>query len=62
MLLLFVGFTILTPHNRSLMVPGLTRRQNSDEMSVVNAHLLINKLPVKFSVCVNEGQTCVRLL
>ena len=27
---------------------------DSDEMSVVNAHL--NELPVKFSVCVNEGQ------
>ena len=27
---------------------------NFDEMSVVNAHL--NDLPVKFSVCVNEGQ------
>ena len=26
----------------------------SDEMSVVNAHF--NELPVKFSVCVNEGQ------
>ena len=27
---------------------------NTDEVSVVNAHL--NDLPVKFSVCVNEGQ------
>ena len=27
---------------------------DSDEISVVNAHL--NELPVKFSVCVNEGQ------
>ena len=27
---------------------------DTDEMSVVNAHL--NNLPVKFSVCVNEGQ------
>ena len=27
---------------------------DTDEMSVVNAHL--NDLPVKFSVCVNEGQ------
>ena len=27
---------------------------NTDEMSVVNAHL--NDLPVNFSVCVNEGQ------
>ena len=27
---------------------------DSDEMSVVNAHL--NELPVKFSVCVSEGQ------
>ena len=27
---------------------------HSDERSVVNAHL--NELPVKFSVCVNEGQ------
>ena len=36
------------------MVPGLIRRQGTDQMSVVNAQL--NKLPVKFSVCVNEGQ------
>ena len=35
------------------MVPGLIRRY-SDEISVVNAHL--NELPVKFSVCVIEGQ------
>ena len=28
--------------------------RDTDEMSVVNAHL--NDLPVKFSVCVNEGQ------
>ena len=27
---------------------------DTDEMSVVNAHL--NDLPVKFSICVNEGQ------
>ena len=27
---------------------------DTDEVSVVNAHL--NDLPVKFSVCVNEGQ------
>ena len=27
---------------------------DTDEMSVVNAHL--NDLPVKFSVCINEGQ------
>ena len=27
---------------------------DSDEMSVVNAHL--NELPANFSVCVNEGQ------
>ena len=27
---------------------------DSDELSVVNAHL--NELPVKFSACVNEGQ------
>ena len=27
---------------------------DADKMSVVNAHL--NDLPVKFSVCVNEGQ------
>ena len=27
---------------------------DNEEMSVVNAHL--NKLPVKFSVCVNESQ------
>ena len=27
---------------------------DTDEMSVVNAHL--NDLPVKFSACVNEGQ------
>ena len=27
---------------------------DTDEMSVVNAHL--NELPVKFSVCVSEGQ------
>ena len=27
---------------------------DTDEMSVVNAHL--NELPVKFSVCANEGQ------
>ena len=27
---------------------------DNDEMSVVNAHL--NELPVKFSVCINEGQ------
>ena len=27
---------------------------DTDEMSIVNAHL--NELPVKFSVCVNEGQ------
>ena len=28
---------------------------DTDEVSVVNAHL-VNDLPVKFSVCVNEGQ------
>ena len=27
---------------------------DSDELSVIKAHL--NELPVKFSVCVNEGQ------
>ena len=27
---------------------------DADEMSVVNAHL--NELPLKFSICVNEGQ------
>ena len=36
------------------MVPGLIKETDTDEMSVVNAHL--NDLPVKFSVCVNEGQ------
>ena len=36
------------------MVQGLIRRLNSDLTSVVNAHL--NELPVKFSVCVIEGQ------
>ena len=30
------------------------KETDSDEISVVNAHL--NKLPVKFSVCVNEKQ------
>ena len=30
------------------------KETDSDEISVVNAHL--NELPVKFSVCVNEGQ------
>ena len=37
---------------------------DTDEVSVVNAHL--NDLPVKFSVCVNEGQdklpTCIGYL
>ena len=37
------------------MVPGLTRRQLvMTYLYVVNAHL--NESPVKFSVCVNEGQ------
>ena len=33
---------------------------NTDEMSVVNAHL--NDLPVKFSVCVSEGLRCIGYL
>ena len=38
------------------MVPGLiiNKETDSDEISIVNAHL--NELPVKFSVCVSEGQ------
>ena len=38
-------------------LPNYTRaylETDTDEVSVVNAHL--NDLPVKFSVCVNEGQ------
>ena len=41
-----------------MLVPGLISRQiDTDELSVVNAHLyIINDLPVTFSVCVNDGQ------
>ena len=48
MLLLFVGFIILTPAGARVY-----QETGSDETSVVNAHL--NELPVKFSLCVNEG-------
>ena len=52
-LLLFVGFTINTL-KQELDSTRAYQETDTDEMSVVNAHL--NELPVKFSVCVNEGQ------
>ena len=50
-LLLFVSFTTLKQEFDGTRAYLET---DTDEMSVVNAHL--NDLPVKFSVCVNEGQ------
>ena len=55
MLLLFVGFTTLTPYlKQELDGTRAYLETDTDEMSVVNVHL--NDLPVKFSVCVSEGQ------
>ena len=51
MLLSFLGFTTL---KQELDGTRAYLETDTDEMSVVNAHL--NDLPVKFSVCVNEGQ------
>ena len=36
------------------IIYNMVLETETDEVSVVNAHL--NDLPVKFSVCVNEGQ------
>ena len=53
-LCLFVPFHYINTLKQELDGTKPYQETDTDEMSVVNAHL--NELPVKFSVCVNEGQ------